>query len=119
MSTLRITALGRFQRPKPAKRRLTSATVVLAVLSALVAGPTLALDLEKFSGLSGPLVAALTQLASLTPGLKAIIGFISFSVAFISLAGLRNLGPVLFYIGVMIFGAVGLLVGGAIMGAVV
>lgn len=119
MSTLHISAFSQVRRALPAKRRLSVATVVLALLSAVVVGPALAIDLEKFSGISGPLVSALTQLASLTPGLKAIIGFISFSVAFISLAALRNLGPVLFYVGVMIFGAVGLLIGGAIMGAVV
>jgi hypothetical protein len=119
MSTLNITALGPTERVRPTKRRISALAIFLAMLSTVVVGPSLAIDLEKFVGITGPLVSALTQLATLTPGLKAIIGFISFSVALISLAGLRNLGPVLFYIGVMIFGAVGLLIGGAIMGAVI
>lgn len=119
MSTLNTTTSGRAMRARLTKRRLPAAPVILAILSAIVIGPAIAIDLERFSGLTGPLVSALTQLAALAPGLKAIVAFISFCVAFISLAALRNLGPVLFYIGVMIFGAVGLLIGGAILGAVV
>ena len=37
----------------------------------------------------------------------------------ISLAALRNFGPVLFYLGMAIFGAVGLTIAGAILGAVI
>jgi hypothetical protein len=47
------------------------------------------------------------------------LGFISFVVALISLAALRNFGPVLYYIGVAIFATVGLVIAGAIMGAVI
>ena len=36
-----------------------------------------------------------------------------------ALAALRNFGPVLFYVGLAIFGAVGLVIAGAIMGAVI
>ena len=50
---------------------------------------------------------------------KALVGFISFVVALISLAALRNFGPVLYYIGVAIFATVGLVIAGAIMGAVI
>ena len=39
-------------------------------------------------------------------------------MALVSLAGLRNFGPVLFYLGLAIFAAVGLVIAGAIMGAV-
>ena len=49
----------------------------------------------------------------------ALVAFIGFVVAFISLAALRNFGPVLFYLGMAIFGAVGLVVAGAILGAVI
>lgn len=119
MRTMYFAAAGRFQRPQRTSRRRPLLGVMLAIMSAFLVGPSLAVDLEKFTGISGPLTSALTQLSSLTPGLKGIVGFISFCVAFISLAALRNLGPVLFYIGVMIFGAVGLLIGGAIMGAVI
>jgi hypothetical protein len=100
------------------------AYTVMALLAVMVLGlmasfPTHALDLVAFTGIAGPLVGALTLLAGLAPGVKALVGFIGFVVAFISLAALRNFGPVLFYIGMAIFGAVGLVIGGAIMGAVI
>ncbi|HEX8604146.1 MAG TPA: hypothetical protein VF774_15980 [Pseudoduganella sp.] len=119
MRTMHIAAAGQIPRPRSVSRRMPVLGAILAILSAFLVGPSLAVDLEAFTGIAGPLTSALTQLSTLTPGLKGIVGFISFCVAFISLAGLRNLGPVLFYIGVMIFGAVGLLIGGAIMGAVI
>lgn len=119
MNTLNITPPGSHARARPAPRRMPALGFALAMLASLAVGPSLAIDLEKFTGITGPLTSALTQLSALTPGLKGIIGFISFCVAFISLAALRNLGPVLFFIGVMVFGAVGLLIGGAIMGAVI
>ncbi len=72
-----------------------------------------------FTGIAGPLAAALAQLAALAPGVKALVGFVGFVVAFISLAALRNFGPVLFYLGMAIFGAVGLTIAGAILGAVI
>jgi len=84
-----------------------------------VALPGHALDLVAFTGITGPLVAALTQLAALGPSVKALVAFVGFVVAFISLAALRNFGPVLFYLGMAIFGAVGLVVAGAILGAVI
>ena len=91
----------------------------LALAALLAAAPSHALDLVAFTGITGPLVSALTQLAGLAPGVKALVGFVGFVVAFISLAALRNFGPVLFYLGMAIFGAVGLTIAGAILGAVV
>lgn len=94
--------------------------VVMAVLTVslgvLAAFPAAALDLVAFTGITGPLVAALGQLAALGPAIKALIGFVGFVVALISLAALRNMGPVLFYFGLAIFAAVGLVIAGAIMG---
>jgi hypothetical protein len=81
--------------------------------------PSFALDLVTFAGVTGPLSSALTQLGELGPGIKALVGFVGFVVALISLAALRNFGPVLFYVGLAIFGAVGLVIAGAIMGAVI
>ncbi|MNO05006.1 hypothetical protein D3C81_2262240 [compost metagenome] len=72
-----------------------------------------------FAGVTGPLSSALTQLGELGPGIKALVGFVGFVVALISLAALRNFGPVLFYVGLAIFAAVGLVIAGAIMGAVI
>ena len=92
--------------------------LVCGVVLSLTAVTSDALDLVAFAGIAGPLTAALTQLATLAPGVKALIGFIGFVVALVSLAGLRNFGPVLFYLGLAIFAAVGLVIAGAIMGAV-
>jgi hypothetical protein len=84
--------------------------------SALFAVRGHALDLVTFAGIPGPMVAALTQLAALAPGIKALVGFLGFVVALITLAALRNFSSVLFYLGLCIFAAAGLVVGGAIMG---
>ena len=93
--------------------------VVGLVLAIALASPSHALDLVAFSGITGPMTSALTQIAALGPGIKALVGFVGFVVALISLAALRNFGPVLFYVGLAIFGAVGLVIAGAIMGAVI
>ncbi len=76
------------------RKNLTVASLV-ALLSVLASGlmatfPSHALDLVAFVGIGGPLAAAL-----------------------------RNFGPVLFYLGMAIFGAVGLTIAGAILGAVI
>ena len=102
--------------PKKALWLMTA--LICGVVLSLTAATSYALDLVAFAGISGPLTAALTQLATLGPGVKALIGFIGFVVALVSLAGLRNFGPVLFYLGLAIFAAVGLVIAGAIMGAV-
>lgn len=96
---------------------------VLSLLVLLLAGlgaafPSHALDLVAFTGITGPLTSALTQISALGPGIKALVGFVGFVVALISLSALRNFGPVLFYVGLAIFAAVGLVIAGAIMGAV-
>lgn len=104
-----------------AVRKLTGYFMLLALafIGLAMALPSHALDLVAFQGITGPLTSALTQLASLSPGIKALVGFIGFVVALISLSALRNFGPVLFYVGLAIFGAVGLVIAGAIMGAVI
>jgi hypothetical protein len=104
----------------PARR----ATLAIAALGALLLGlafalPAAALDLVAFTGITGPLTSALTALAALGPATRAIVGFLGFIVALIALVALRNFGPVLFYIGLAVFGTVGLPIAGAIMGAVI
>ena len=102
---------------QPARRiKVIAIPVLTGMFLSSVAG---AVDLNSLATITGPLSTALTQLSSLGPGIKALVGFISFVVAFITLAALKNMGPVLFYIGAMIFGAVGLSIGGAILGAVI
>ncbi|MBI5721049.1 MAG: hypothetical protein HZC37_25525 [Burkholderiales bacterium] len=108
--------------PSFTTRRKPFAAIALLALLAIglcIAMPGYALDLVAFTGITGPLVSALTQISALGPGIKALVGFVGFVVALISLAALRNFGPVLFYVGLAIFGAVGLVIAGAIMGAVV
>lgn len=99
--------------------RRAAALLMLGVFLALASGGAAAVDLTALGTIGGPLSSALTQLQGLGPGLRALVGFIAFVVAFITLAALKNMGPVLFYVGVMIFGAVGLPIGGAILGAVI
>lgn len=108
-------------RPLTFNRRPFAAAglIALMVVGLMFSLPGNALDLVAFTGITGPMVSALTQISSLGPGIKALVGFVGFVVALISLAALRNFGPVLFYIGLAIFGAVGLVIAGAIMGAVV
>lgn len=108
-------------RPFAFNRKPLAAVALLALLALGlgIAMPGYALDLVAFTGITGPLVSALTQISALGPGIKALVGFVGFVVALISLAALRNFGPVLFYVGLAIFGAVGLVIAGAIMGAVI
>ena len=108
-------------RPFTFNRKPFAAIALLALLAIGlgIAMPGYALDLVAFTGITGPLVSALTQISALGPGIKALVGFVGFVVALISLAALRNFGPVLFYVGLAIFAAVGLVIAGAIMGAVI
>ena len=96
-----------------------AALLALLVTGLVVALPGHALDLVNFTGITGPLSTALTTIASLGPAIKALMGFIGFVVALISLASLRNFSSVLFYLGLAIFAAVGLVAAGSIMGAVI
>ena len=108
--------------PFPSTRKplpLAVATFAVLALALLAAAPSQALDLVAFTGITGPLTTALTTIATLTPGIKAIVGVVGFVVAFISLSALRNMGPVLFFMGLAIFGAVGLTIAGAILGATI
>ena len=107
--------------PKLSARKLAGflGLLVLALAGLGLAFPSHALDLVAFTGITGPLTSALTQIAGLGPGIKALVGFVGFVVALISLSALRNFGPALFFIGLAIFAAVGLVIAGAIMGAVV
>ena len=74
-----------FAVPKKALWLMTA--LICGVVLSLTAATSNALDLVAFAGIAGPLTAALTQLASLAPGVKALIGFIGFVVALVSLAG--------------------------------
>ena len=103
-----------------ARKQLTiTLLLATAILGLGTTFPGYALDLVAFTGITGPLTSALTQIAALGPGIKALVGFVGFVVALISLSALRNFGPVLFYVGLAIFAAVGLVIAGAIMGAVI
>ena len=114
-----MTAIAFRSFARPRKPLAATAFLAALIVGLCVAMPGYALDLVAFTGITGPLVAALTQISALGPGIKALVGFVGFVVALISLAALRNFGPVLFYVGLAIFGAVGLVIAGAIMGAVI
>jgi hypothetical protein len=103
----------------PLMRHLGVVIAVGLVLGLGIVLPSHALDLITFAGITGPLIGALTTLSTLTPAVKAIVAVVAFVVAFIALATLRNFSPALGYVGVAIFGSVGLVVAGAIMGAVI
>jgi len=68
---------------------------------------------------AAPIVNAYADSLGLVFLCAAPVAVVGFVVALISLAALRNFGPVLFYVGLAIFAAVGLVIAGAIMGAVV
>jgi len=105
--------------PSLTAKRTVVALVVVVFAFVIVASETQALDLVTFTGVTGPLTAALTQLGALTPGVKAIVGVVAFAIALFGLSILRNFGPAVYFVGVCIFAAVGLIVGGSIMGATV
>jgi hypothetical protein len=94
-------------------------TLFAVALLGILATAADALDLVAFTGITGPLTAALTQLGTLTPGVKAIVGVVAFAIALFGLSILRNFGPAVYFVGVCIFAAVGLVVGGSIMGVTV
>ncbi|WP_395401144.1 hypothetical protein ACHMW6_25855 [Pseudoduganella sp. UC29_106] len=119
MNALKMYAVSKVAAALPSRALNVMVLFAVIVFGLCAAFPTHAIDLVAFGGITGPLVSALTQLAALAPGVKALVGFIGFVVALISLAALRNFGPVLFYVGLAIFAAVGLVIAGAIMGAVI
>lgn len=111
--------MHRFQVSQVLSNRVLAvahAAATVALLDALATAAD-ALDLVTFTGITGPLTAALTQLGALTPGVKAIVGVVAFAIALFGLSILRNFGPAVYFVGVCIFAAVGLVVGGSIMGA--
>ena len=117
-------ALAASVSPSPLRDTSRRPLAMLSLLALFALGmcaafPSHALDLVNFVGIAGPMAAALVQIAALGPGIKALVGFVGFVVALISLSALRNFGPVLFYVGLAIFAAVGLVIAGAIMGAVI
>ncbi|MBS0217502.1 MAG: hypothetical protein JSR63_04895 [Proteobacteria bacterium] len=118
MNTATLASASQF-RSSPRRPLTVMALFGLLVLGLGVAFPGHALDLVGFVGIAGPMSSALAQIAALGPGIKALVGFVGFVVALISLSALRNFGPVLFYVGLAIFAAVGLVIAGAIMGAVI
>jgi hypothetical protein len=110
--------LARLPTPLRTPYSLLALVTVFALL-ALFASAAGAVDLTNLAAIGGPLQTALTQLADLTPGIKALVGTLAFVVALIILAAMKTYAIVLMWAGVMIFAAVGLSIGGAIIGAVI
>jgi hypothetical protein len=120
-----ITAtLSRLSQAKAAIDRKTTAWYVGGVVGLTgMANNALAINLDMnnvgaATGL-GPVSTAIQQFADMNTGLKALVIIIGFLVALIGLAALRNFAPVLGYVGLAIFAAVGLTVAFAIAGAVI
>lgn len=118
MSVIALPTKSTFFRKQAQRLPAVLSLMLVAMLGLSLALPSYALDLIAFTGITGPLTSALTQIAALGPAIKALVGFVGFVVALISLSALRNFGPVLFFVGLAIFAAVGLVIAGAIMGAV-
>lgn len=116
--------LARLSQAKLAIDRKTTAWYVGGVLGMTgMVNNALAINLDMAdvgaaTGL-GPLQTAIQQFADMNNGLKALVIIIGFLVALIALASLRNFAPVLGYVGLAIFAAVGLTVAFAISGAVI
>ena len=86
----------------------------------MAAFPSHALDLVAFTGIAGPLTSALTQLAASAPGIKALVGFVGFVVALISAwPRCATSGRCCSTSAWPSSRAVGLVIAGAIMGAVI
>jgi hypothetical protein len=92
---------------------------LLALVVLTAAGSAAAIDMSNLAAIGGPLATTFTLLSGLTPGIKALVAFLGFIVTAISLIALRSFGNVIFFIGLIIFLAVGLTVAGAMLGAVV
>lgn len=116
-------AAGRLVRAKQAIDRKTTAWYVSGVVGLTMAGDALAisLDMDNVGAAAdlGPMATAIQQFADMNTGLKALVIIIGFLVALIGLAALRNFAPVLGYIGLAIFAAVGLTAAFAIAGAMI
>lgn len=122
MKQLIKTIPARLVQAKNAIDTKTTTWYVSSVVGlATVAGDALAINLDMgnvgaATGL-GPMQTAIQQFADMNTGLKALVIVIGFLVALIGLAALRNFAPVLGYIGLAIFAAVGLTAGFAVAGA--
>ncbi|MBK6743129.1 MAG: hypothetical protein IPG66_09165 [Hydrogenophilales bacterium] len=116
--------LSRMNQAKAAIDRKTTAWYVGGVVGLTgMTNNALAINLDMnnvgaATGL-GPVSTAIQQFADMNTGLKALVIIIGFLVALIGLAALRNFAPVLGYVGLAIFAAVGLTVAFAIAGAVI
>ena len=116
--------LSRMSQAKIAIDRKTTAWYVGGVVGLVgMTNSALAINLDMnnvgaATGL-GPVSTAIQQFADMNTGLKALVIIIGFLVALVGLAALRNFAPVLGYIGLAIFAAVGLTVAFAVAGAVI
>ena len=71
-------------RRVPRRPWTVAALLCLIALGLSIAFPGHALDLVAFTGITGPLTSALTQIASLGPDIKALVGFVCFVVLVIA-----------------------------------
>jgi len=95
------------------------ALVKAAVPAVFMAGMFLSTGALATEGEGDPgvMADAVDSITNLTPGVKAIVAVVGFVVALISLAALRSFAAVLFFVGLAIFGSVGLTVANAVIAA--
>jgi hypothetical protein len=102
----------------PVSKRWMIFSLLMSML-AMITGPAHAIDITNLSTLGGPLSTALTQLENLSIGVRAIAGFLGFLVTVVTLIALRNHHAIFGFVLLVIFTAVGLPIGAAIMGATI
>jgi hypothetical protein len=95
------------------------ALFMLSVVLFAIASTAHSVDMTNLPGIGGPLASTFVILGNLGPGFKALVAFLGFIVAAITLIAMRSFSSLLFYIGLLIFLAVGLTVAGAMIGAMV
>jgi hypothetical protein len=66
---------------------------------------------------TGAMAPVFEQINGITPGIKAVVAVVGFIVALVSLVALRSFSAVLFFLGLAVFGAGGLAMAQALLGA--
>lgn len=91
----------------------------LSVFLPVAALLALAMDPAMASSATGAMANVFDQINNITPGVKAVVAIVGFIVALVSLVALRSFSAVLFFLGLAVFGAGGLGMAQALLGATV
>lgn len=88
-----------------------TARFVLPAAAMLLVAPAMAAEA------TGAMASVFEQINGITPGIKAVVAIVGFIVALVSLVALRSFSAVLFFLGLAVFGAGGLAMAQAMLGA--